>query len=131
MIRDFESFIGSGSSGSNTAKLPFSRLLGILYFVWSHAFLILLLFLIVLSPIHFFPTVQSGDQVHMQVHILFSHMIRLHHEWLDGVPRATQQDLIAWLHGFFTFVWIWDNMAHWFIRILCNHIYRLLGHSEQ
>ena len=34
-------------------------------------------------------------QLHIHVHILFSHIIMLHHKWLDIVPRATQQDLIA------------------------------------
>ena len=35
-------------------------------------------------------------QLHIHVHILFSHIIMLHHKWLDIVPRATQQDLVAY-----------------------------------
>ena len=34
-------------------------------------------------------------QVHTHEHILFLHMIMLHHKWPDIVPRATEQDLIA------------------------------------
>ena len=34
-------------------------------------------------------------QLHIHVHILFLHIIMLHHKWLDIVPSATQQDLIA------------------------------------
>ena len=34
-------------------------------------------------------------QLHIQVYILFSHIIMLHHMWLDIVPSATQQYLIA------------------------------------
>ena len=34
-------------------------------------------------------------QLHVHVHILFSHIIMLHHKWPDTVPSATQQDLIA------------------------------------
>ena len=34
-------------------------------------------------------------QLHIHVHILFSHIIMLHHKWPDIVPSATQQDLIA------------------------------------
>ena len=30
-----------------------------------------------------------------QLHILFLHITMLHHKWLDIVPSATQQDLIA------------------------------------
>ena len=31
-----------------------------------------------------------------QLHILFLHITMLHHKWLDIVPSATQQDLIAY-----------------------------------
>ena len=31
----------------------------------------------------------------LRVDILLSHIIMLHHKWLDIVPSATQQDLIA------------------------------------
>ena len=34
-------------------------------------------------------------QLHIHVYILFSHIIVLHHKWLDIVPSATQQDLTA------------------------------------
>jgi len=34
-------------------------------------------------------------QLHMQVYILFSHIIMLHHKCLYIIPNATQQDLIA------------------------------------
>ena len=35
-------------------------------------------------------------QAHIHRYILFSRIIRLHHKWLDVVPSATQQDLIAY-----------------------------------
>ena len=35
-------------------------------------------------------------QLHIHVYILFSHIIMLYHKWLDRVPNATQQDLIAY-----------------------------------
>ena len=35
-------------------------------------------------------------QLHIHVYILFSHIIMLHHKWLDIVPSAIQQDLIAY-----------------------------------
>ena len=34
-------------------------------------------------------------QLHIHLHILFSHITMLHRKWLDIVPSATQQDLIA------------------------------------
>ena len=34
-------------------------------------------------------------QLHIHVHIQFSHIIILHHKGLDIIPSATQQDLIA------------------------------------
>ena len=34
-------------------------------------------------------------QLHIHVYILFSHIIMLFHKWLDIVPIAVQQDLIA------------------------------------
>ena len=35
-------------------------------------------------------------QSHIHEYILFSHIIMFHHKWLDIVPSATQQDLIAY-----------------------------------
>ena len=35
-------------------------------------------------------------QSHIHVHILFSHIIMLHHKWPDIVPSAIQQDSIAY-----------------------------------
>ena len=46
-------------------------------------------------PNTIFPQYSKVTQLHIHVHILFSHIIMLHHKWLDKVPRATQQDLIA------------------------------------
>ena len=43
-----------------------------------------------------FSTVHYVTQLHIYVYILFSHIIMLHHKWLDLVPHATQQDLIAY-----------------------------------
>ena len=34
-------------------------------------------------------------QLYIQVYILFSHIIMLHHKWLHIVPRATEEDVIA------------------------------------
>ena len=36
-----------------------------------------------------------GTQLHIHVHILFLHIIMLHHKQLGIVPSAAQQDLIA------------------------------------
>ena len=35
-------------------------------------------------------------QLHMHVYLLFSHITMLHHKWLDIVPSALWQDLIAY-----------------------------------
>ena len=35
-------------------------------------------------------------QLHIHVHIVFSYILMLHRKWLDLVPSATQQDLIAY-----------------------------------
>ena len=43
----------------------------------------------------FFLLYSMVTQLHIHVYILFSHIIMLHHKWLDIVPSATQQDLIA------------------------------------
>ena len=52
-------------------------------------------FLIVIFPIQFYFLLYSMvTQLHIHVHILFSHIIMPHHEWLDIAPSATQQDLI-------------------------------------
>ena len=43
-----------------------------------------------------FSTVKQDDPVtHMYIHS-FSHIIMVHHMWLDIVPHAIQQDLIAY-----------------------------------
>ena len=43
----------------------------------------------------FFSTVQHGDPVtHTRIHSFFSHYV-IHHNWLDRVPSATEQDPIA------------------------------------
>ena len=63
----------------------------------NRMFLNFLSFFIVISPIHFFFLLYSMvTQLHMHVYISFSHIIMLHHKWLDIVPSATQQDLIAY-----------------------------------
>ena len=43
----------------------------------------------------FFLLYSMVSQLHKHVYILFSPIIMLHHKWLDIVPSATQQDLIA------------------------------------
>ena len=35
-------------------------------------------------------------QLHIHAYIVFSLIIMLHHKWLDIVPNAEQQDLIAY-----------------------------------
>ena len=44
---------------------------------------------------YFFPLYSMVTQLHIQVYILFSHLIMIHYKWLDIVPSDTQQDLIA------------------------------------
>ena len=51
--------------------------------------------LIVISPIQFFSLYSTVTQLHIHVHIIFSHIIMLHYKWLDIVSRATQRDFIA------------------------------------
>ena len=41
-----------------------------------------------------FPLYSKVTQSHIHVHILFSHIIMLHHKWPHIVPSATQQDPI-------------------------------------
>ena len=44
-----------------------------------------------------FSTLQQGEPVtNIHVYIIFSHIITLHHMWLDIVPSAIHQDLIAY-----------------------------------
>ena len=43
----------------------------------------------------FFLLYSMVTQLHIHVHILFSHIIMFHHKWLDIVLSATQQNLIA------------------------------------
>ena len=40
-------------------------------------------------------------QLHIHVYILFSHIIMLHHKWLDRVPSATQQETFFFGHCLF------------------------------
>ena len=53
------------------------------------------LFLLLFPQYNFFLLYSMVTQFYIHVHILFSHIIMLHHKWLDIVPSATQQDLIA------------------------------------
>ena len=43
----------------------------------------------------FFLLYSTVTQIHIHVYILFSPMTMLHHQRLDIIPSATQQDLIA------------------------------------
>ena len=43
----------------------------------------------------FFLLYSMVTQLHKHVYIFFSHIIMLHHKWLDIVPSATLQDLLA------------------------------------
>ena len=43
----------------------------------------------------FFLLYTIGTQLHIEVYILFSPIIMLHHKWIDIVLSAKQQDLIA------------------------------------
>ena len=68
-------------------------------------------------------------QLHIHVHILFSHMIMLHHKWLDRVPSATQQDPIAnppWRQPLLSkirrpyisaFISVFSILFHWPVRL--------------
>ena len=47
-------------------------------------------------PIHFLLNYCKVTQSRRHVYILFSHIIVLHPKWLDRVPSAIQQDLIAY-----------------------------------
>ena len=62
---------------------------------FSLSFFIIINFLSFISPTHFFPLYSIVTQLHIQVYILFSPNIMLHHKWLDIVLSATQQDLFA------------------------------------
>ena len=52
------------------------------------------------QQVFFFLLYSMVTQLHIHVHILFSHIIMLHHKWLDIAPSATQQDLIAIMDNF-------------------------------
>ena len=53
-------------------------------------------FLLLFPQYNFFFLLYSKvTQLHIHIYILFSHIIMLHHKWLDIVLSATQQDLIA------------------------------------
>ena len=54
-----------------------------------------LFFLFPPNIIYFFLLYSMVTPSHIHVYILFPHIVMLHHKWLDMVPRATQQDLIA------------------------------------
>ena len=43
----------------------------------------------------FFQLYSMVTQLHIHIYILFSHIIMLHQKWLDIVPCATEQELIA------------------------------------
>ena len=57
-------------------------------------FLFFFLIVIAISTIFFF-SVQHGDPVVQHVYILFCHIIMLQHKWLEIVPSARREDLIA------------------------------------
>ena len=63
---------------------------------YPFSLVIVLSFFFFLSYIYiFFSTVQRGDPVtHTYIHSFFSHYM-FHHNWLDRVPSATQQDPIT------------------------------------
>ena len=54
-----------------------------------------LFFLNCYFPNTFFPYCTAVTQLHIYVYIIFSHINMPHHKWLDIVPSAAQQDLIA------------------------------------
>ena len=55
-------------------------------------------------------------QLHIYVYILFSHIIILHHKWLDIVPSATQQDLTP--KGFLIQSTTWELLVLYFTCLL-------------
>ena len=59
----------------------------------NHVFFILNLFFIVISPTHFFPTVQHEDPVTHTCTHNFSPVVMLRLKYLDRVFSAIQQDL--------------------------------------
>ena len=62
-----------------------------LFFIYNFYFFPLQLVYSVLSIFYYSVVIQS----HIHVYILFSHIILLQHKWLDIVPSATQQYIIA------------------------------------
>ena len=59
-------------------------------------FLTLNLYFLLLFPQYIFILLYSMvTQLPIHVYIIFSHIIMLHHKWLDIVLSAAQQDLIA------------------------------------
>ena len=70
----------------------------IIYLFLDHKLSLFFIFWIFFkSPIHyfFFLLCSMVPQLHIHVYILFSRIIMLCHKWLDIVPSAIQQDLIA------------------------------------
>ena len=74
--------------------IPGFRITLVLHFKLTFSFFPHFIYFFI-SPIHyFFPTIQHGDPLtHTCIHSFFSH----YHapSWLDIIPSATQQDLIA------------------------------------
>ena len=58
-------------------------------------FLIIIIFNSYFPNTIFFILYSMVTQLYVHVHILFLHITMLHRKWLDIVPSATQQDLIA------------------------------------
>jgi len=56
-------------------------------------FIFFIFFFLFPQYIIFFLLYSMVTQLHIHVYTLFSHIIMLHHKWLDIVPSATQQDL--------------------------------------
>ena len=53
------------------------------------------IFFIVIFPIQFFFYCTAWWPSYIYMYTFFSHIIMLHHKWLDIVPSATKQDHIA------------------------------------
>ena len=70
---------------------PMSFFFNLIYFL----FFVIIIFNSYFPNTFFFLLYSMMSQLHIHVYILFSHSIMLHHEWLDIVPRATQQNLIT------------------------------------
>jgi len=98
-VRKFHTVLHSGctnlhSHQCNIGEFHFHTLSSI-YWVFLYIAIFIFFIIAVIQCSVNFLLYSMVTQLHIHLYILFSYIIRLHHKWLDTVPSATHQDLIA------------------------------------